>query len=164
MTPETLTPVPTEKESASADRRRAEVLRLIKRFFLFLKSEEHSFLLADQVAQQIDRFIEKEAPREDEALAAFKKLFRGCQEAVLFPDYGYAFLRPRIGVKNFHRIHPEAAEFERISEGEYLLAKDQYVQGVETASKRVSSSISPPSSPPFPKSSIRVRWEPGWPF
>lgn len=136
MTPETAMHIPSAKDPASVDRRREEVLRLIKRFFLFLKTEDHSFLLADQVAHQIDRFIESESPREDEALTAFRKLFRGCQEAILFPDYGYAFLRPRIGVKNFHRIHPEAAEFERIPEGEYLLAKDQYVQGVETASKR----------------------------
>ncbi|MCA9436333.1 MAG: sucrose synthase, partial [Candidatus Omnitrophica bacterium] len=113
-----------------------DLVRLAKRFVLFLRSEESSFLLADQVPKTIERFVKQESIPKDDTLKSLEKLYRGCQEILLSGDYAYAFLRPRIGIKRYYRLHPEGEDFEPVSRGQYLFAKDEYVQGYDMASKR----------------------------
>ncbi len=113
-----------------------ELVRLAKRFYLSLRGEDESIFLTDQVSRKIEEFVKRESIAEDEILRSFRKLYRGCQEIILTGDYAYAFLRPRIGIKRYNRLHPEGTEFEQVTSGEYLIAKDEYVQGHEMASKR----------------------------
>jgi sucrose synthase len=108
---------------------RADCLPVIKRFYLELKSTEQSFYLMDQIRDLLDDFLDREESADTSQKAAIVKLFRGCQEVIIFAECMYALLRPKIGVKRVVRLHPEREQFDEVSRGHYLEVKDAYVQG-----------------------------------
>lgn len=126
----------TRTPPAYVDLIHAECIPAVKRFYMYLKSLDQSFFLADQVQKNLGIFFsEAQAPADGEA-TAIRRLFRGCQEIVLFQDYSYALLRPKIGVKRLVRLHPQEDRFEEVDRLTYLRIKDAYVQGIEVAEQK----------------------------
>lgn len=112
---------------------RPEYIPAAKRFYLSLKGTGESFFLADQIQKLLAAFLEETISAKEHEAAALQRLFRGCQEIILFQDYTYALLRPKIGVKRIVRLHPQEERFQEVDRLTYLKVKDAYVQGVETA-------------------------------
>jgi len=113
----------------------SEHLPWVVHFYLTLRATGDAFFLADQVQRHLQALFESERSLDASARQALERLFRGCQEIILYSNHIYALLRPKIGVKRMVRLHPEAKHFEEVSRGHYLFVKDAFVQGLDVASK-----------------------------
>ncbi|MFG0334403.1 MAG: hypothetical protein ACF8TS_13650, partial [Maioricimonas sp. JB049] len=111
-------------------------LPLIKQFAAFLKSTGETFFLADQIQRGLGEFLASLSKADPAADRAIRRTFRGCPEILIDGDILFAVLRPRMGHKRCVKISPESEHIEEIDRGEYLQAKDAYVQGHELAGKQ----------------------------
>ncbi len=112
-----------------------EYLPALKRFCTALKASGESFFLSDQVQKRLVAFLQSSPAIEERVDRALRRLLRGCGEIMLDGDVAYAVLRPGVGLKRIVAIHAELDHIEDIDRGQYLEAKDAYVQGHEEAAK-----------------------------
>ncbi len=108
----------------------------LKRFCCYLAAQDSHFLLADQIQQQLGRFLESEGGGDEAADTLLRRVLRGCQEVILQADYTYFLLRPRAGKKHIARLHPQQESLEEVSREQYLQVKDTLVQAPEIAARR----------------------------
>lgn len=113
-----------------------EVISLLRHFVIHLEEGQPSrFLLADQIARQLALFLESHGGEDAAALAALRRVFKGCQEIFFVDGYTIVLLRPRTAQRRFIRMHRASERIEEISAAEYLEAKDAYAQGRDAAAQ-----------------------------
>jgi sucrose synthase len=114
-----------------------EFVPLAKRFHLHLKGSTHqAFFLADEITRYLEEFLSTDTGFDHDAAEALRRLYRGCQEMLIYAEYTYALLRQKIGTKRIVRLHPQLEKFEQVNRFHYLEIKDAFVQGPEIASKK----------------------------
>lgn len=114
-----------------------EFVPLAKRFHLHLKGATHrEFFLADEVTWHLEEFLASDHGFGNDAAAALRRLYRGCQEMLFSAEYTYALLRQKIGTKRIVRLHPQSEQFEAVNRFHYLEVKDAFIQGPEVAGWR----------------------------
>ncbi len=119
-----------------ADVIKPEFVPLAKRFHLYLEGTRQSFFLTDEIKKHLEEFLSTDTGFDSKAATAIRRLYRGCQEILVFAEYTYALLRLKIGTKRTVRLHPQSEKFELVDRFHYLEVKDAFIQGPEIAYKR----------------------------
>ncbi|KAJ0803789.1 putative sucrose synthase [Helianthus annuus] len=122
-----LTRMPSMRErlEQNLSAHRNDIVSLLSRYV----DQGKGILQPHHLLDEIENFIGDETCRQKLADSPFGEMLKSSQEGIILPPYVALAIRPRPGVWDFLRMNVNELSIEELSISEYLIFKEELVDG-----------------------------------
>ncbi|KAJ0625396.1 putative sucrose synthase [Helianthus annuus] len=126
-----LTRMPSMRErlEQNLSAHRNDIVSLLSRYV----DQGKGILQPHHLLDEIENFIGDETCRQKLADSPFGEMLKSSQEGIILPPYVALAIRPRPGVWDFLRMNVNELSIEELSISEYLIFKEELVDGQSTS-------------------------------
>ncbi|KAM0050625.1 putative sucrose synthase [Helianthus debilis subsp. tardiflorus] len=126
-----LTRIPSMRErlEQNLSAHRNDIVSLLSRYV----DQGKGILQPHHLLDEIENFIGDQTCRQKLADSPFGEMLKSSQEGIILPPYVTLAVRPRPGVWDFLRVNVDELSVEELSVSEYLIFKEELVDGQSTS-------------------------------